>query len=162
MAESADAHVWGACVSNVRVQVPSPAPEKDSGLDTILSLFQLYPFLAVTDDIADTMIYASHIIYASRMKIGTDIIFIFAPQIYHTCAASISYSHSVYIILHQQYIIDKHRLFSIISVPYSHGWYSWRYDICFAYDIRFAYENWNGYNFHICTANISHLRSKYK
>ena len=27
----------------VRVQVPSTAPEKDSGLDTILSLFQLNP-----------------------------------------------------------------------------------------------------------------------
>ena len=28
---------------DVWVQIPSPAPEKDSGLDTILSLFQLNP-----------------------------------------------------------------------------------------------------------------------
>ena len=56
------------------------------------------------------MIYASHMIYASRMKTGTDIIFIFAPQIYHTCAASISYSFTEYIILLRQYIIDKHLL----------------------------------------------------
>ena len=69
--------------------------------------FQLYPFLTVTDDIADAMIYASHMIYASRMKTGTDIILIFAPQIYHTCKTSISYSFTAYIILLQQYIIDK-------------------------------------------------------
>ena len=28
---------------NTRVRFPSPAPKKDSGLDTILSLFQLNP-----------------------------------------------------------------------------------------------------------------------
>ena len=61
--------------------------------------FQLYPFLTVTDDIADAMIYAS------RMKTGTDIILIFAPQIYHTCKASISYGFGVYHIS-QRYIID--------------------------------------------------------
>ena len=67
--------------------------------------FQLYPFLTVTDDIAGAMIYASHMIYASRMKVRTDIIFIFALQIYHTCAASISYGFGVYHIS-QRYIID--------------------------------------------------------
>ena len=40
----------------------------------------------------------------------------------------------------------------MISVPCGHGWYSWRYDVCFADDIRFAYEG---------TDIISCLRSKY-
>ena len=40
------------------------------------------------------MIYASHMIYASRMKTGTDIIFIFAQQVYHTRLPSISYCAS--------------------------------------------------------------------
>ena len=39
----ADALALGASVHDVGVQVPSSAPEKDSGLDTILSLFQLNP-----------------------------------------------------------------------------------------------------------------------
>ena len=30
VAESADAHVWGACIFDVRVQVPSPAPKSKS------------------------------------------------------------------------------------------------------------------------------------
>ena len=34
VAESADAHVWGACVFDVRVQVPSPAPKKSYHFDT--------------------------------------------------------------------------------------------------------------------------------
>ena len=41
--ELADKQASDTCVFNMRVQVPSPAPEKDSGLDTILSLFQLNP-----------------------------------------------------------------------------------------------------------------------
>ena len=73
-----------------------------------MTFFQRYPFPTVTDDIANAMISASQMIYASRMK-GTDIIMsaannkvpgypleifdfvsgsgsyiIFAKQIYHT------------------------------------------------------------------------------
>ena len=36
-------------------------------------------------------------------------------------------------------------VFSMISVPCGHGWYSLRYDICSADDIRFSYEG-NGYH----------------
>ncbi len=44
VAELADALDSGSSESNfIWVQVPSSAPEKDSGLDTILSLFQLNP-----------------------------------------------------------------------------------------------------------------------
>ena len=44
MAELADAYGSGPYDSDVmQVQVLSSAPEKDSGLDTILSLFQLNP-----------------------------------------------------------------------------------------------------------------------
>ena len=39
VAESADAHVWGACVSNVRVQVPSPAPKINAEWDTFCVYF---------------------------------------------------------------------------------------------------------------------------
>ena len=34
VAESADAHVWGACIFDVRVQVPFPAPKKSYHFDT--------------------------------------------------------------------------------------------------------------------------------
>ena len=43
--ELADKQASDTCVFNMRVQVPSPAPKKDSGLYTILSLFQLNPSL---------------------------------------------------------------------------------------------------------------------
>ena len=43
VAELADAPDLGSGVFDVGVQVPSAAPEKDSGLDTILGLFQLNP-----------------------------------------------------------------------------------------------------------------------
>ena len=56
------------------VRLPSPPPRKKSLLSTDKGdFFQLYPFPAVTDDIADAMISASQMIYASRM-VGTDII----------------------------------------------------------------------------------------
>ena len=42
--------------------------------------------------------------------------------------------------------------FSMISVPCCHVWYTCRYDICFADDIRFAY---------LGTDIISYLQSKY-
>ena len=76
--------------------IPVGSTRKELRIGYNPEFFQLYPFLTVTDDIADAMIYASHMIYASRMKTGTDIIFIFASQIYHTCAASISYGFAVY------------------------------------------------------------------
>ena len=59
----------------------------------------------VTDDIADAMISASQMIYASRIK-GTDIISYLRTQIYHT-ACRISYRHRRYI------IIDNKRRFSM-------------------------------------------------
>ena len=43
MAELADAPDLGSGSIGVQVQVLLPVPEKDSGLDTILSLFQLNP-----------------------------------------------------------------------------------------------------------------------
>ena len=45
-------------------------------------------------------------------------------------------------------------LFSMISVPCGHGWYTCWYDICFADDIRFAYSGTDIYR--ICEANISY------
>ena len=79
-----------------RISFSSPIHRKKLRIVSNPEFFQLYPFLVVTDDIADAMIYASHMIYATRIKVRTDIIFIFAPQIYHTCAASISYGFAVY------------------------------------------------------------------
>ena len=35
VAESADAHVWGACIFDVRVQVPFPAPSKKAELNAL-------------------------------------------------------------------------------------------------------------------------------
>ena len=90
------------------LRFPSSPPGKNSGLDTILSSFNYIRSFQNGCYIFD-MISATQMIYASRIKNGYNSIF--APQIYHTCEASISYSHSVYIILRQQYIIDKRRLF---------------------------------------------------
>ncbi len=45
----------------------------------------MIPFLAVTDDIADAMISASKMIYASRVK---------ERILYHICIANISYGTS--------------------------------------------------------------------
>ena len=48
MAERLNAHDSKSCDAGMypRVQIPLSAPEKDSGLDTIVSLFQLNPHSA--------------------------------------------------------------------------------------------------------------------
>ena len=87
-----------------RGSTPLGSTRKELRIVSNPEFFQLYPFLSVTDDIANAMIYAPHMIYAPRMKIsGTDIIpylrrkyITLAKQVYHTRLTSISYLAEIY------------------------------------------------------------------
>ena len=87
-------------------------PLRTSGLYAVqkqsAEALELYPFLAVTDDIADAMIYLR---YDIRCAYEIDNL-IFASQIYHTCEASISCGPAVYHISREIYHFPSREGFS--------------------------------------------------
>ena len=96
VAESADAHVWGACGNPVWVQVPSLAPEKSTSSEV---LFSMKSVPCGTGDISSIW-YRTVVRWYMPAAYEERIL-------YHACEASISYGLP-YIISRQRYIIEKY------------------------------------------------------